>query len=116
MEQNQHEHLNGQVLHVVETVAEKLDHLREGAAGSLGSAAASLRSTAARGISAIDNLSQGTASRLDSTADFIRDFSAVESIRGMVRRSPGLALGIGVGTGLLVGFCLRRRSPQAVAE
>ncbi len=116
MEQSQHEHqhLNGQVLHVVETVAEKIDHFREGAAGSLGSAAASVRSTAARGISAIDNISEGTASRLDSTADFIRDFSAVESLRGMVRRSPGIALGIGLGAGVIVGLCLRRHSPPAV--
>ena len=113
MEQNQqeHPHLNGQVLHVVETVAEKIDHLREGAAGSLGSAAATVRSTAARGISAIDNISQGTASRLDSTAEFIRDFSAVGSLRAMVRRSPGLALGIGLSAGLVVGLCLRRHNP-----
>jgi ElaB/YqjD/DUF883 family membrane-anchored ribosome-binding protein len=116
MEQNQqeHQHLNGQVLHVVATVAEKIDHLREGAAGSLGSAAATVRSTAARGISAIDNISEGTATRLDSTAEFIRDFSAVESMRAMVRRSPGIALGIGLSAGLLVGFCLRRHSPPAV--
>ncbi len=111
MEQTQH--LNGPVLHVVETVAEKIDHFREGAAGSLGSAAASVRSTAAKGISAIDNLSETTASRLDSTAEFIRDFSAVESLRTMVRRSPGLALGIGLSAGVIVGLCLRRHSPPA---
>jgi hypothetical protein len=106
MEQNPN--LNGPVLHVVETVAEKIDHLREGAAGSLDSAAATVRSTAARGISAIDNLSEGTASRLDSTAEFIRDFSAVDSLRTLIRRSPGLALGIGLSAGLLVGLALRR--------
>jgi len=106
MEQNPHS--NGSVLHVVETVAEKLDHFREGAAGSLDSAAATVRSTAARGISAIDNLSEGTASRLDSTAEFIRDFSVLGSVRALIRRSPGLALGIGVGTGLLVGLALHR--------
>ena len=116
MEQNQHEHqhLNGQVLHVVETFSEKMDHFREGAAGSLGSAAATVRSTAARGISAIDNISRGTASKLDSTADFVRDFSAVESLRSVVRRSPGVAMGIGLGTGVLVGLLLRRHGPPAV--
>jgi hypothetical protein len=108
MEQNPN--LNGPVLHVVETVAEKIDHFREGAAGSLDSVAATVRSTAARGISAIDNLSEGTASRLDSTAEFIRDFSAVGSLRTLIRRSPGLALGIGVSAGLLVGLALRRNS------
>jgi len=112
MEQNPN--LNGPVLHVVETVAEKIDHLREGAAGSLDSVAASVRSTAARGISAIDSLSEGTASRLDSTAEFLRDFSAVGSLRAIVRRSPGIALGIGIGAGLLVGLVLRRHSPPEV--
>jgi hypothetical protein len=100
-------HSNGPVLHVVEAVAEKIDHLREGAAGSLDSAAATVRSTAARGISALDNLSEGTATRLDSTAEFIRDFSVVGSLRALVRRSPGLAVGIGLGAGLLVGLALR---------
>ena len=108
---DQNPNLNGPVLHVVETVAEKIDHFREGAAGSLGSAAASVRSTAARGISAIDNLSEGTASRLDSTAEFIRDFSVLGSVRALVRRSPGLALGIGLSAGLIVGLALRRHSP-----
>jgi hypothetical protein len=99
---------NGPVLHAVEKVAETIDHLREGAAESLDSAAATVRSTAARGISAIDNLSEGTATRLDSTAEFIREFSVVGSLRSLIRRSPGLALGIGVGAGLLVGLALRR--------
>jgi hypothetical protein len=112
MEQN----LNGPVLHVVETVAEKIDHIREGAAGSLGSAAATVRSTAARGISAIDNISEGAATRLDSTAEFIRDFSAVNSLRALVRRSPGLALGIGLSAGLLVGLALRRNGPSDVSQ
>jgi hypothetical protein len=106
MEQNSN--LNGPVLHVVETVAEKIDHFREGAAGSLDSAAATVRATAARGISAIDNISETTASRLDSTAGFIRDFSAVGSLRTLIRRSPGLALGIGLSAGLIVGLALRR--------
>jgi hypothetical protein len=105
---DQNPHSNGPVLHVVETVAEKIDHLREGAAGSLDSAAATVRSTAARGISTIDNLSEGTASRLDSTAEFIREFSVVGSLRALVRRSPGLAMGIGLSAGLLVGLALRR--------
>lgn len=107
---NENPHSNGEVLHVVETVAEKIDHFREGAAESLDSAAATVRSTAARGISAIDHLSEGAASRLDSTAGFIRDFSPVGSLRAALRRSPGLALGIGLGAGLLVGFSLRRAS------
>ena len=57
---------------------------------------------------AIDSISEGTATRLDSTAEFIRDFSVVNSLRALVRRSPGLALGIGAGAGLLVGLALRR--------
>ena len=87
----------GPVLHVVETVAETIDHLREGAAESLDSAAATVRS-----------LSEGTATRLDSTAQFIREFTVLGSLRALVRRSPGLALGIGVSAGLLVGLALRR--------
>jgi hypothetical protein len=114
MEQNPN--LNGPVLHVVETVAEKIDHLREGAAGTLDNAAATVRSTAARGISAIDHLSEGTATRLDSTAGFIRHFSAVNSLRTLIRRSPGLALGIGLSTGLLIGLALRRHSPSDICE
>jgi hypothetical protein len=105
---DQNPNLNGPVLHVVEAVAGKIDHLREGAAGSLDSVAATVRSTAARGICAIDNLSENTASRLDSTAEFIRDFSAVRSLRTLIRRSPGLALGLGISAGLLVGLALRR--------
>jgi hypothetical protein len=107
---NENPQTNGQVLHVVEAVSEKIDHFREGAAGSLDSAAATVRSTAARGISAIDHLSEGTASRLDSTAGFIRDFSPVGSLRAAVRKSPGLALGLGLGAGLLAGLYLRRPS------
>ena len=113
---SQNSHPNGPVLHVVETVAEKIGHFREGAAGSLDSAAASVRSTAARGMSAIDNLSEGTATRLDSTAEFIRDFSVVSSLRSLIRRSPGLALGMGLGAGLLAGLYLRRPNSPDISE
>jgi hypothetical protein len=98
----------GQAPSMVETLTDKIDHVRQEAAESLDNAAFTVRSTAARGIDAIDSLAEATAGRLDSTAMYVRNYSPLGALRSVLRRSPGITLCAGVAAGLLVGFSVRR--------
>jgi hypothetical protein len=93
---------------MAETLTDKIGNVREEAAESLGNAASTVRSTAARGIDAIDNLAEAAATRLDSTAKYIRTYDPFGALRRAMQRSPGITLCAGIAAGLLVGFSVRR--------
>lgn len=97
-----------QAMHLAETITDKIGNAREEAAESLDHAASTVRATAARGIDAIDNLAEATATRLDSTAEYVRACNPVGALRKMMKNSPGVTLCVGLAAGLLVGFAVRR--------
>ena len=97
-----------QALHLADTITDKIGNVREEAAESLDNAASTVRSTAARGIDAIDNLAEAAATRLDSTAKYIRTYHPLGALQNVMRQSPGITLCVGIAAGLLVGFSVRR--------
>ena len=89
-------------------LVETMEHAREETVQSLESAASTVRSTAAHGIHALDNLAEGTAGRLDSTAMYVRQYHPVSDMQNAMQRNPGLTLCLGIAAGFFAGISLRR--------
>jgi ElaB/YqjD/DUF883 family membrane-anchored ribosome-binding protein len=101
-------HAVDEVMRMGENVSEKIDQARRGAAESLESAASTVRSTAAQGKDAIETLAEGAATRLDSTAKYVRNFRPVSSVGRTMGQNPWITFSIGIAAGILVAFSLRR--------
>ena len=97
-----------QALHLAETITDKIGNAREEAAESLDHAASRVRATASRGMGAIDDLAEAAATRLDSTAKYIRTYNPLSALQNVMKQSPGITLCVGIAAGLLVGFSVRR--------
>ena len=103
-----------QKLHFEETPVEKPGYIQKETADSLDDTAAAVRSTAAQGIRAIDNLAEGTAVHLDHAADYVRNYRPFSGLRDAMRRNPPLTLCAGLVAGLCAGLlgkteCVRQR-------
>jgi hypothetical protein len=97
-----------EILHFGENVLEKIEEARGGSARSLENAACSLRSTAAHGKDAIESIAESAASRLDSTAKYVRTFHPFSSLHDVMGRNPAITFGIGIVAGVFAAYSLRR--------
>src|SRR5580700_3092901 len=97
---NKDRYSTGQALHIAEALTDKIDHVRQETAESLDHAASTVRSTAARGIDAIDNVAEAAATRLDSTAKYIRTYNPLGALQNVMKQSPGITLCVGIAAGL----------------
>ena len=101
-----------QVKDLGRTTGEKMDEVRHGTAGALADAASSIRSTGHQGSEAIHNLAEGTASRLDSTAAYVRTHEIRDmfpKLREVVRRHPASFVAGAAALGFLLGSAGRRK-------
>jgi hypothetical protein len=105
---NQDKHTIDEMIRLGENATEKIDQARRDTAQALESAASTVRSTAIHGKDAIENLAEGAASRLEATANQVRNFHPFSSLRGVMGRSPGIVLGVGIVAGFMTAYSLRR--------
>lgn len=97
-----------EALDLGEHIAETIEGAREEAARSFDRAASAVRSTVTRGTDAIDDLADRTASRLDSTAKYVRNYHPMETLQSAVRQNPAITMCVGIAVGLFAGHLLRR--------
>jgi hypothetical protein len=83
------------------------------AAGALQNTADSLRNRVEQGGSKLSNVANATATKLESTANYMRDHdmrAMMGDVEGAIRRNPGPALLCAAAFGFLLGTALRRDS------
>jgi ElaB/YqjD/DUF883 family membrane-anchored ribosome-binding protein len=88
-------------------VAEQVDDLGRGTAGSLYAAASSIR----KGSKAIEDLAKNTANKLDDAGSYVETHNLKRAIGGsrkVVGRYPAESLLLAAGVGFLTGFAIRR--------
>jgi ElaB/YqjD/DUF883 family membrane-anchored ribosome-binding protein len=88
-------------------IAEQVDGLGRETAESLHAAASSIR----KGSKAVDDLAEGTASKLDGAGTYVETHNvkrAVGESRQLVGRYPVESLMLAAGIGFLSGFAIRR--------
>jgi ElaB/YqjD/DUF883 family membrane-anchored ribosome-binding protein len=88
-------------------IAEQVDNLGRDAAGSLHAAASSIR----KGSKAIDDLAEGTATKLDGAGSYVETHNvkrAVGESRQLVGRYPVESLLLAAGLGFLTGLAVLR--------
>jgi hypothetical protein len=94
------------------TAGEKIHEARLGTADALAGAASSVRTTGRQGSDTIDNLAERAASKLDSTAAYVRKHDVREmfgKLRQVVRRHPTSFLFGAAAIGFFVGSGTRRK-------
>jgi ElaB/YqjD/DUF883 family membrane-anchored ribosome-binding protein len=92
-------------------IAEQVDDLVHGTGESLHGAASSIRKGGQQGSKAIEDLSEGTAAKLDSAGSYIEEHDlkhAMDESRRLVGRYPVASLALGAGVGFLAGLGIRR--------
>jgi ElaB/YqjD/DUF883 family membrane-anchored ribosome-binding protein len=90
-------------------IAEQLDDIGHQAAEGLHTAASSIRKGGQHGSEAIEDLTKGTAARLDRAGSFIEDHDLKHAIGGsrqFVRRYPVETLVLAAGVGFLTGLAI----------
>jgi hypothetical protein len=95
----------------VEEFGRKFDDARDETAGALHTAASSVRRTGRQSSAAIDNLTTGTADRLDATASFVEDHDLRDVFNGLRkfgRRHLAGSLMVAVAVGFFAGAALNR--------
>jgi hypothetical protein len=95
----------------VSRIAEQVDGLGRGAAGSLHAAASSIRQGGQQGSRAIEDLAESTASKLDGAGSYVERHNlktAMSESRRVVGRYPVESLLLAGGVGFLAGFAIRR--------
>jgi ElaB/YqjD/DUF883 family membrane-anchored ribosome-binding protein len=111
------ETITGAASHLKETASQygkstayQIDRNMHTAAGTIGSTADKLRSKATSG-GKTGELAQSAAGKLDTTADYLREFDTRQLLgqaEDWARRNPGMAIASAVGLGFLVGLSLKR--------
>jgi len=93
------------------TAGEALDEARNEAAAALENTASSIRTTGHYGAETIETLSERAASKLDSTAAYVRSHDVGGTfihLRQVVARHPSGFLIVAAGIGFLAGSAYRR--------
>jgi ElaB/YqjD/DUF883 family membrane-anchored ribosome-binding protein len=93
------------------SASRKLDDARDQTAGTLHTAASSVRSAGRRGSEAIDNLATGAADRLDTAAAYVDNYDprdVFNGVRNLVRRRPTASLVAAAAIGFVAGVALIR--------
>jgi ElaB/YqjD/DUF883 family membrane-anchored ribosome-binding protein len=100
-----------QVADLGQTAIDKLDDVRHGTADALAGAASSVRSTGRQGSEAIEDLTKSAASKLDSTAAYVRKHDMGDMLghlRHVVRRNPTSFIVGAAAIGFFLGTAIRR--------
>jgi ElaB/YqjD/DUF883 family membrane-anchored ribosome-binding protein len=90
---------------------ETIDRNFHNAAGAFETAASTIRKRMPQGEGRMAGMATATADKLDSTARYMREHNSGDLYRGVedwARRSPGTAIGVAAGVGLLLGLALKR--------
>jgi len=98
----------GQVGALCRTAGKKVHDARRGTADALNGSASTVRDTAG----AIDELAESTATKLDSTAAFVRNYDPGDvfvSLAKVVGRHPAIFLSGAAAAGFAFGFAARRK-------
>jgi hypothetical protein len=98
----------GQVGALCRTAGKKVHDARCGTADALNGSASTVRDTA----EAIDELAESTATKLDSTAAFVRDYDpgdVLVTLRKVVGRHAAIFLTGAAAVGFVFGFAARRK-------
>ena len=93
------------------SAGKRLDDARDETAGTLHTAASSVRRTGRQGSAAIDSLAMGTADRLDAAASYVEDHGLKDVFTGLRRfgrRHLTGSLVFAVAIGFLAGAALNR--------
>ena len=101
-----------QVTDLRRATGETVDDVRHRTADALADAASSIRSTAHQGSEAIDKLAEGTASRLDSTAVYVRTHGIRDmfgNLQQVLRLHPASFAAGAAALGFLLGSAVRRK-------
>jgi hypothetical protein len=101
-----------QVAGLARSAGEKLDEVRYETADALSGAACSVRTTGRQGSAAIDDLTNNAASKLDSTAAYVRRHDTSDmlgDLQQIVRRHPGSFLVGAAVVGFFLGSAARRK-------
>lgn len=101
-----------QVANLARTAGEKLDEVRYETADTLAGAASSVRATGRQGSEAIEDLANNAASKLDSSAAYVRRHDVGDmlgNLRQVVRQHPASFLVGAVAAGFFLGSAIRRK-------
>jgi len=101
-----------QVADLARTAGEKLNEVRYETADALAGAACSVRATGRQGSEAIDDLASSAASKLDSTAAYVRRHDPSDmlgDLQQVVRRHPASFLVGAAVVGFFLGSAGRRK-------
>lgn len=93
--------------------ADNIDRNVRSAAGALESTASTLRSQAGNAPGKVSDMAQTAATKLDSTAQYLREFDTREVLTHLedwTRRNPGIAIFSAAAVGFLIGMSLKRDS------
>jgi ElaB/YqjD/DUF883 family membrane-anchored ribosome-binding protein len=93
------------------STATTLDRNIDNAAGALQRAAETLRNRAGTGEGKVNHFANTTADKLETTARYFRDHHTQDMVKqaeDAARRRPGMAIGIALGVGFLLGMALKR--------
>lgn len=109
------ESLSGTAQHVADlarTAGEKADEVRYETANALAGAASSVRTTGRQGSEAIEDLANNAASKLDSTAAYVRRHDVGDmlgNLRQVIRQHPASFLVGAAVVGFFLGSGVRRK-------
>jgi len=112
------EKLTGAATQVRDTATEygraavdNIDRNVRNAAGAFESTAGTLRSQAGNAPGKVSDMAQTAATKLDSTAQYLREFDTREvlsQLEDWTRRNPGIAIFSAAAVGVLIGLSLKR--------
>ncbi len=91
------------------SASESLDQKRDVTGDALHSAASSIRDAGRQSAKTINNLSQGAAERLHSTASYIENNDMRGMLTGFASRHPAPSLVVAAALGFFVGSALTRK-------